>query len=92
MAFYPADGKTITELMRNRESAQAASKLDRVSNETAAILSLLRRYQALMAHWHAAFPGRILDVPYDALVTRKDPMQFARRWQFYDQAGDGLLA
>ncbi len=33
-----------------------------------------------------------LDTPDDALVTRKDPMQFARRWQFYDQAGDGLLA
>ena len=32
------------------------------------------------------------DTPDDALVTRKDPMQFARRWQFYDQAGDGLLA
>ena len=29
----------------------------------------LRRYRALMAHWHAAFPGRILDVPYEALVT-----------------------
>ncbi|WP_301750194.1 homoserine kinase [uncultured Erythrobacter sp.] len=33
-----------------------------------------------------------LDTPDDALVTRKDPMQFARRWQFYDQAGAGLLA
>lgn len=42
-----ATDRRITELMRNRESAQAASKLDRVSNETAAILSLLRRYQAL---------------------------------------------
>jgi homoserine kinase type II len=33
-----------------------------------------------------------LDTPDDALVTRKDPMQFARRWQFYDQHGAGLLA
>ena len=33
-----------------------------------------------------------LDTPNDALVTRKDPMQFARRWQFYDQHGAGLLA
>jgi len=33
-----------------------------------------------------------LDTPDDALVIRKDPMQFARRWQFYDQAGDALLA
>jgi len=32
-----------------------------------------------------------LDTPDDALVTRKDPMQFARRWQFYDTAGARLL-
>ena len=42
-----ATDRRITELMRNRESVQAASKLDRVGNETSAILSLLRRYQAL---------------------------------------------
>jgi len=34
-------------LMRTRQQVQAQSKLDLVSNETAAILSLLRRYQAL---------------------------------------------
>ena len=33
-----------------------------------------------------------LDTPDDALVTRKDPMQFAERWQFYDRAGATLLA
>ena len=33
-----------------------------------------------------------LETPDDALVTRKDPMQFARRWQFYDESGAGLLA
>jgi homoserine kinase type II len=33
-----------------------------------------------------------LDTPDDALVTRKDPMQFAQRWQFYDEHGAGLLA
>ncbi len=33
-----------------------------------------------------------LDTPDDALVTRKDPMQFAQRWAFYDAHGDGLLA
>ncbi|MFY2764636.1 tetratricopeptide repeat-containing sulfotransferase family protein [Arenimonas sp. MALMAid1274] len=31
-----------------------------------------RRYQALMAHWHKQFPGRILDVHYDALVTEPE--------------------
>ena len=39
--------KRISELMRTRESVQASSKLERVSNDTATILSLLRRYQAL---------------------------------------------
>lgn len=33
-----------------------------------------------------------LDTPDDALVTRKDPMQFARRWQFYHDHGARLLA
>ena len=33
-----------------------------------------------------------LDTPDDALVTRKDPMQFVQRWHFYDEAGAGLLA
>ena len=37
----------------NREQAQTMGKLDRVANNTAAILSLLRRYQAL-AQAHAA--------------------------------------
>lgn len=45
-AIYAADVR-IAEHMRNRETAQAQSKLDRVGNDTAAILSLLRRYQAL---------------------------------------------
>ena len=33
-----------------------------------------------------------LDTPDDALVTRKDPMQFVRRWHFYNEAGSSLLA
>lgn len=35
------------------------------------------RYRALMAHWHRAFPGRVLDVDYRALVT--DPEVSARK-------------
>jgi tetratricopeptide (TPR) repeat protein len=35
------------------------------------------RYRALMAHWHRAFPGRVLDVDYRALVT--DPQASARQ-------------
>jgi homoserine kinase type II len=33
-----------------------------------------------------------LDTPVDALVTRKDPMQFVQRWHFYDKTGPALLA
>ena len=33
-----------------------------------------------------------LDTPEDALVTRKDPMQFAARWRFYADEGARLLA
>jgi outer membrane protein TolC len=44
--IYSADVK-IAEIVRNRAAAQAQSKLDSVSNATSAILSLLRRYQAL---------------------------------------------
>ena len=45
-AIFDTDSKIAT-LMRTRQQVQAQSKLDLVSNETAAILSLLRRYQAL---------------------------------------------
>lgn len=33
-----------------------------------------------------------LDTPEDALVTRKDPMQFVARWRFYEEQGARLLA
>jgi outer membrane protein TolC len=42
-----ATDRKIADVMRDRQSVQAQSKLDLVSNETSAILSLLRRYQAL---------------------------------------------
>jgi outer membrane protein TolC len=45
-AIYSAD-KEISEVMRNRQLVQAQSKLDVVTTETSAILSMLRRYQAL---------------------------------------------
>jgi outer membrane protein TolC len=45
-AIYGAD-KQISEVMRNRQLVQAQSKLDVVTTETSAILSMLRRYQAL---------------------------------------------
>ncbi len=45
-AIYTTDHK-IAEQVRARQSVQAQSQLDLVANETTAILSLLRRYQAL---------------------------------------------
>ena len=33
-----------------------------------------------------------LDVPPGALVTRKDPMDFVRRWRFYQKQGSALFA
>ncbi len=33
-----------------------------------------------------------LDTPDDALVTRKDPMQFVERWRFYDEHGRDVFA
>lgn len=41
------------------------------------------RYRQLMAHWHAQFPGRILDVAYESLVT--DPYATAR--QVFEHCG-----
>jgi len=33
-----------------------------------------RQYQHLMAHWHRAFPGRILDVDYGELTRSPEPV------------------
>ncbi|MDB5798468.1 MAG: nodT [Paucimonas sp.] len=43
--IWNVDNK-ISTIVINREAARAQSKLERISNETAAVLSLLRRYQA----------------------------------------------
>ena len=51
-AIWAVDDK-INQQVANRERVQAQSKLDRVANNTTAILSLLRRYQSL-AQAHAA--------------------------------------
>jgi hypothetical protein len=44
--IWQADAK-IAEHIKNREEAEAQSKLEQVANNTTAILSLLRRYQSL---------------------------------------------
>lgn len=45
-AIFQTD-REISRVMRNRQAVAAQSKLDMVSTETAEVLSLLRRYQAL---------------------------------------------
>ncbi len=55
-AVAEVDGR-IASLMQSREAAQVQSKLELVANQTTAILSQLRRYQAL-AQAHAA-AGRL---------------------------------
>lgn len=45
-SIYQVD-KRLADLMQTRQEARTQSKLDAVSNATTAILSLLRRYQAL---------------------------------------------
>src|SRR5690606_12680932 len=48
------------------------------------------RYRKLMAHWHAAFPGRILDVQYEALAA--EPERVAREvLAFCGLAWDGAV-
>ena len=52
-AIWSVDDK-ISQHVTNRERLQSQSKLDRVANNTTAILSLLRRYQALAYAYAAA--------------------------------------
>lgn len=56
-----------------------------LSEEERAALPLLARGAAMRFVATRAFDW--LDTPDDALVTRKDPMDFARRVQFYAEAG-----
>lgn len=51
-AIFSTDQK-IAEQVKSRQAMQAQSQLDRVANETTAILSLLRRYQALSLVYQA---------------------------------------
>lgn len=55
-----------------------------------AALPLLARGAAMRFISTRAFDW--IDTPDDALVTRKDPMDFARRLEFYAEAGDRAFA
>lgn len=47
------------------------------ANSFGRIAARLRLYEHLMSHWHRTFPGRILDIRYEDLVS--DPEQTSRR-------------
>lgn len=61
-----------------------------LSTEERAALPLLARGAAMRFISTRAFDW--IDTPDDALVTRKDPMDFARRLEFYAEAGDRAFA
>ncbi|WP_374409114.1 homoserine kinase [Pelagerythrobacter sp.] len=61
-----------------------------LSADERAALPLLARGAAMRFISTRAFDW--IDTPEDALVTRKDPMDFARRLEFYAEAGDRAFA
>lgn len=71
-ALWVLDDK-ITRQMASREQAQAGSKLDRVAAQTTAIVSLLRRYQAL-AQLHAAHSRVHATLGVDLLPESSDDL------------------
>lgn len=74
-AIYSTDQK-IAEQVRNRQSVQAQSQLDRVANETTAILSLLRRYQAL-AQVHSAESRLVANLGLEPKISSTDELSLA---------------
>ena len=71
-ALWQLDDK-ITRQLASREQAKAGSKLERVAAQTTAIVSLLRRYQAL-AQLHAAQSKLQATLGVDPLPDSSDDM------------------
>lgn len=63
----------ILEQTSKREQANAGSKLDRVAAQTSAIVSVLRRDQA-MAQWHAAASRMLATLGVDPLPVSSDDL------------------
>lgn len=88
-AIHAADLR-IAEHMRNREAAQAQGKLDRVGNDTAAILSLLRRYQAL-AQVQAAESKLAANLGMEPRIGSTDELSLAALTEQIRQSGPNWL-
>lgn len=70
--LWKLDDRILDQTMK-REEARAGSKLDRVAAQTTAIVSRLRRYQAL-AQWHGAVSRLQATLGVDPLPDSTDDM------------------
>ncbi|MDG5749017.1 homoserine kinase [Qipengyuania sp. XHP0207] len=78
------DGSIGSALVAGYESVRALDTREREALATLAEGACLRFVASRLEDW--------LDTPADALVTRKDPMDFVRRWKFYASEGKALFA
>jgi hypothetical protein len=75
----------ISELINNRQQAQAQSKLEVVANQTTAILSLLRRYQSL-AQAHSAASRLQATLGIEATISDTSQIALTELAAIMDQA------
>ncbi|MEM9084466.1 MAG: homoserine kinase [Pseudomonadota bacterium] len=80
-AYLPQLGAAI---MEGYESVRPLSAAERASLPDIAKGAALRFVASRAEDW--------LDTPDDALVIKKDPMQFVSRWRFYDENGPQVFA
>jgi outer membrane protein TolC len=83
-AIYKTDLR-ISELVNNRAKVRAQSQLDKVSNDTAAIVSLLRRYQA-MSQVQAAQARLRANLGLEPKIGNTQALSLAELTQQLDQA------
>ncbi|MFW5633404.1 MAG: homoserine kinase [Erythrobacter sp.] len=80
-AYDPARGEALLSAYRAVRPLEEGERrlFGRIAQGAA-----LRFVASRAEDWHGT--------PAGALVTRKDPMEFARRWRFYAEHGESLLA
>ena len=79
--FHEAVGRAIVE---GYESVRPLAPAERAAMPLLAKGACLRFVASRTEDW--------FDTPPGALVTRKDPMAFVRRWRFYEKQGSALFA
>jgi len=85
-SIYQVDQR-LADLMQTRREAQAQSKLDTVSNATTAILSLLRRYQAL-AQVHTAENRLVATLGLEPRIGSTDQMSLRELSEVFKRQSD----